>query len=204
MKNLGWILAAVGLAAPTMGTTACAADRPAKSKAKDDARAAGDPYQRICKAYLDGTWEDLEKDLQPGKEPPGLTTDQREELEAIRKAVAECRPAWWQSCKANLKTPIHPVVWGRKLDLTYEPGELGLKTSYSSEHLAITVSWLAARMDNHENDGHGFTKGDGSDFYVWYTLGTAHTWTQISPQSLMNLSERTGWRWAATSAFAAG
>ena len=93
-------------------------------------------------------------------------------------------------CKANAKTPIHPVVWGRKLDLTYEPGPVGLKTSYNVDHLAITVSWLAAKMDSREKGEHGFVEGDGGHFYVWYTLGTAATWTQISPQSLMNLSKK--------------
>ncbi len=190
MNNLRWILAAVAIAAPGVQTTAWAAGRAAKSKGADDAKASSDSFQRICKAYLDGAWEDLEKDLQPGKDPPGLATEQREELEAIRKAVAECRPAWWQSCKANAKGPIHPVVWGRKLDLTYEPGELGLKMNYGADHIAITVSWVATEMDSREKGGHGVTRGAGSDFYLWYTLGTAHTWTQISVQSLTNLSEK--------------
>ena len=204
MKNLALILAAVALAAPALQTTAWAAGRPAKSKGKDDAQTAGDPFQRICKAYLDGTWDDLEKDLQPGKEPPGLTTEQREQLAAIRKAVAECRPAaWWQSCKANAKVPIHPVVWGHKLDLTYDPGEVGMKMSYSADHISITVSWPAAQMDNHENWEHGFSKGDPADFLAWHTLGAAATLTQISPQSLMNLGARTERRWATTRAFAA-
>ena len=204
MKNLGWILAAIAIAATAM-PAARAANGPAKSKAraKDDDKTAGNPYQRLCKAYLDGDWENLDKELQPGKEPPGLTTEQRDELAAMRKAVAECRPAWWQSCKANAKVPIHPVVWGHKLDLTYEPGELGLKMAYTSDHIAITVSWLAANMDNRAKWEHGFVQGDQSHFFAWYTLGTAATWTQISPQSLTNLSAKDSLCWATTSAFAA-
>ena len=172
MKNLGWILAAIAIAATAM-PAARAANGPAKSKAraKDDDKTAGNPYQRLCKAYLDGDWENLDKELQPGKEPPGLTTEQRDELAAMRKAVAECRPAWWQSCKANAKVPIHPVVWGHKLDLTYEPGELGLKMAYTSDHIAITVSWLAANMDNREKWEHGFVQGDQSHFFALVHAG---------------------------------
>ena len=72
---------------------------------------ANEPYRLLCEAYLDGKWDELEKTL--GKDPPGLTSYQRIELAAIRKAVAEGRPDWWQTCKANFGGKFSPVVWGK-------------------------------------------------------------------------------------------
>jgi hypothetical protein len=189
---MGAILAAIAIAAPLLRTTAWAAARQGRSNAdsKDDPQSAG-PFQRLCKAYLDGTWTDLEKDLQAGKEPPGLTAEQRLELAAMRSALAEGRPAWWQSCKAGLGGQIHPVVWGRKLDMAYDPkGKQSVQMTFTGNRISLAVAWPPAEMDNGENTGHGFSKGDLNDLSIWCIMGTALTWTQVSPQSLGSLGEK--------------
>jgi hypothetical protein len=194
VKRIAAILAAIAIVTPAMRSAAWAAGKSAKSKAeaKDDAQTSSDPYQRLCKAYLDGKWDDLEKDLKPGKEPPGWTAEQRVEAAAMRAALAECRPAWWQSCKAGLKGQIHPVVWGRTLDATYDPatGKPSVQLSATNNRLSLTVSWPAADMDNGQHAEHGYSKGDLNDLSVWCILGSALTWTQISLQSAANLGEK--------------
>jgi hypothetical protein len=190
VKRIALILAAVAMAVMAGRTTAWAGGKSSKSKS-GDAPTPGDPYQRLCKAYMDGTWDDLEKDLKPGKEPPGLTAEQRVELAAIRAAFAECRPAWWQSCKAKLAGQIHPVVWGRTLDMTFDPaGGEGLRMSVANNRIALTVSWPTADMDNREPKEHGFSKGDMINFLIWNTMGRAQSWSQVSSQALLSPSEK--------------
>ncbi len=201
MKGIGLILAALAIGAVTVPVAAWAA-RPAKSKAgsKEDAPAAGDLYGPLCKAYLDGAWENLENDLKPGNEPPGLTAPQREELAAVRKAVAECRPAWWQTCKAaSAKVQIHPTVWGRTLDLAYERATgkpSSVQMSLVNNRLFLTLSWPADEMDSPQNAEHGFSKGDLNDLSVWGTLGMALCWSQVPIQSLVNQGEKERVAWA--------
>lgn len=177
-------------------TTAWAA-KPANTKAntkatpKADAAVSSDPYQRLCDAYLNGKWEDLEKGLRGGKDPAGLSADQRTELAAIRRAVTEGRPAWWQSCKAGNKGAIHPMVWGRTLDLTFDPaGKGGMQMNFSGNRMLLTVSWPVAEMDNPQHAEHGFSKGDLNHLSVWATLGMALCWSQVTPQALANLTEQ--------------
>ncbi len=150
---------------------------------------ANEPYRLLCEAYLDGKWDELEKNL--GKDPPGLTSYQRIELAAIRRAVAEGRPDWWQTCKANFGGTFNPVVWGKKLDVTFAPGSgQSVQMSWTNNRISLTVSWPTGDMDNPDEAEHGFSKGDLTDLSVWGTLGTALSWEGVTPQALANLDAK--------------
>ena len=162
-----------------------------KPKTRDaEMAASSDQYQRICDDYLSGNWQDLEPALRNGKALAGLSAEQRAELAAIRKAVGEGRPPWWQMCKAGRRGPLRPVVWGRALDLRFDPGgKSGVRMNSTGNRVTLTVSWAAADMDNPQHAEHGFSKGDLADLGLWSTLGMARCWSELAPQALAGLSE---------------
>ncbi len=173
------------------GTRAGAAG-PAKPKAAAaEAAPSSDLFQRISDDYLNGKWNELEEELRDSKPAAGLDAEQRAELAAIRKAVGEGRPAWWQACKEGRKGPFRAAVWGRTLDLTFDPaGKSGVQMNTVGNLRSFTVSWAVADMDNPQHAEHGFSKGDLADLNVWSTLGMTLCWAQLPPQALAGLSEQ--------------
>ena len=176
-----------------------------KPKAHDaEAAPSDDSYQRICDDYLSGNWQDLEPLLRNGKALAGLSAEQRAELAAIRKAVTEGRPPWWQACKAGRRGPLCAVVWGRALDMRFEPGDKsGVRMNSTGNRISLTVSWTAADMDNPQHAEHGFSKGDLADLGVWSTLGMARCWSQLAPERWPACPRRARRGCSATRTFAA-
>jgi hypothetical protein len=165
---------------------------PAKPKTTvPDGGPSNDAFRRICDDYLNGKWQDLEPALRVGNTPAGLDAEQRGELAAIRKAVGEGRPAWWQPCKDGRGGPFRAVVWGRTLDLTFDPaGKSGMQMNSIGNRSSFTVSWAVADMDNPQHAEHGFSKGDLTDLGLWSTLGMTLCWSQLAPQALAGMTEQ--------------
>jgi hypothetical protein len=160
--------------------------------AKAKVSAAGQAlYERISAAYLDGHWDELATFLKGSpRQLAGLGADQRADIAAMRRVLAECRPEWWEMCKAGGQVGIHANLFGRPLDTVFDPaGKGGTRMSVANNRITTSVSWAVADMDNPEHAEHGFSKGELCNLNVWATLGLAATWTQIPPQALVNISE---------------
>jgi hypothetical protein len=138
-----------------------------------------------------GKWDELEQTLKThAAELDALTGQQKTDLVYIRQSLAETRPPWWKTVKAGLKTAFRATVWGRPLQLTYDPAvKGGLQMDYLNGKLAITVSWPSGDMDSAVQAEHGFSKGELNNLHVFAVLGQAATWSTLPSQSLVNLSE---------------
>jgi hypothetical protein len=182
-----FVPAALLAAAAALSAPAAKPDEPTK---QDAARR----HERIVKAYLDSRWDELaEATRVPTRERNLLTKPQREEIQYVRKAAGECRPAWWQACKRGKECLIRPTVWGRRLRLKYVPDT---KTGWSSQPLGgrqlITVKWDPRKMDSAEPAdasmaAHGCTAGDMADLSVQQMLAQSYVMGSMSPQRWMAL-----------------
>lgn len=166
--------------------TALAADSP-----KSNGANSGDLYQRISQDYLDGKWEELEKELGvSSKEIEALSAAQQADVAYIRKVFTECRQPWWKQCKKGKKVEIRPSVWGHSLRFWFDPaGTGGVQLTTSGPVKVLAVSWTLADMDNPEHAEHGFSKGDLCNLGVWSTIGVGSVWSQTSAQALINSNE---------------
>jgi hypothetical protein len=173
-----------------VAASAGAVERDKPKNGNDEAVHSSDPFQLICDDYLSGKWLNLDPALRNSKALAKLSAEQRAELAVIRKAVGEGRPAWWQACKAGRRGPLRAVVWGRTLDLRFDPAsKSGVRMDSAGNRMLLTVSWTAADMDNPEHAEHGFSKGDLADLGLWSTLGMSRCWSQLPPQALNGMSE---------------
>jgi len=178
---------AIGLTA--LAATA-AAGAPKPEAAPVAAPDAGDLYARIAEAYMKGNWDELDAALRaPPRELSRLTPAQRADITYVRQAMAECRPAWWQPCKAGRAGPLQPLVWGRALNVAYDPaGKGGMQIKNTPRGPDMTISWPAAEMDSPTHAEHGFSKGDLLGVGIWFNLGTGAAWAAIPPQTMAGLS----------------
>jgi hypothetical protein len=180
--------AVIFVALVAAGASAAGQEKPKRSE--KEAAPSSDSFQRICDDYLSGNWQDLAPALRNNKALAGLSSEQRAELAAIRTAVSEGRPAWWQVCKAGHRGPLRPVVWGSTLDLRFDSGsKSGVQMKSAGNRISLTVSWTAADMDNPQHAEHGFSKGDLADLGLWSTLGMARCWSQFAQQVLNGLTD---------------
>jgi hypothetical protein len=138
---------------------------------------------QVVAEYLDGKWEQLEIDLAATRGPAGLNPAERADVDAVRRAMAECRPPWWKVIKAGKKVNFQPVVWGHGF-----AGKASVQMSYVGSASHVTLMWDAADMDNPAPAEHGFSKGELNDLAVWLNLGTAQGWGEISIGSQVNLN----------------
>jgi hypothetical protein len=152
----------------------------------------GDLYQRISQAYLDGKWDDLDKELGvSSKEVESLTAAQQADVAYISKVLAECRQPWWKQCKKGKRVEIHPVIWGRSQQFWFEPADSSRVTITTKGTIKlITVFWPVADMDNPDHAEHGYSKGDLSNLTACSTLGIAMAWLKTPPKLLANPSEQ--------------
>ena len=83
-----------------------------------------DIHDSLVVAYLDANWDEAEQLLTSKSKEFAALTDptQKADVVYVRQAIAECRPAWWKSCKAGKHAAFKALVWGRTLDVVYEPG----------------------------------------------------------------------------------
>ena len=76
----------------------------------------------MVREYLAGTWDDLSAEMTTSaKNTLALPPAEKTDVEYIRKTIADCRPAWWKTCKSGTKAKFRPVVWGHTLSATYDP-----------------------------------------------------------------------------------
>jgi hypothetical protein len=173
------LVAALGLLAPGPAGAARAAE-------------AGDLYARIADAYMMGRFDELDEALrEAGKRMGELTAEQKAGVLYVRKALAECRPAWWALSKKGRKTPVRQKLWGKTLYATYDPaGKGGFQLSPGQLGTVITVSWKPEEMDSTAKGMYGYLQGDMTCVNVWSNLAMAAVWNKLSQQALARTSER--------------
>jgi hypothetical protein len=192
MKYRGIVVLAVclGIAAIALGAGGPKAKAPASAPAP--APESGDVYARLVRAYMDGDLEQVETELRSSaKEIARLAPPQQADVAYLRQAMAECRPPWWKGCKAGQKTIFQASVWGRPLNVIYEPSAkdgVGLKAAPGDRQ--ATLSWNAAEMDSTQPAEYGYLKGDLNGLGVWSSLGMAAVWSALTPQMLSGLTEK--------------
>ena len=129
-------------------------------------------YPKLVDAYMKSDIEALEKLL--ASDLGALTDEQKKDVAYIRSALAECRPSWWKIAKAGQKAPINVQVWGRPLDVTYDPASKdGLTFSFTPSAKKFVVTWPAGEMDSADKGEYGFLKGDQVAVTLWGRLGMA-------------------------------
>jgi hypothetical protein len=155
--------------------------------------ASGGLYTEIVTQYLNGKWDEVNGEFtRDAKGIIALPAAQRADVEYIRRTIPECRPAWWQQCKAGQMVKFRPVVWGHAIAATYDPAAKGgLRIDYVNGVGSVVLNWNAADMDNPAVAGElEFNKGEQLDLDIWTNFGTAHSWAAIPPRAQLNMSEQ--------------
>jgi len=115
-----------------------------------------------------------------------LSKEQQADIAYLQQALAECRPAWWNQSKAGKKLSFRPMLWGKTLAVTFDPGITGnVQIQSSSVQTTLFVKWAVAEMDSHDRAEHGFTKGDLTDLGIWGSLETANVWSGMSAGNIL-------------------
>jgi hypothetical protein len=155
------------------------------------APATGSLHDQLITQYMDGKWEDLEKELVASlKEISAMPAAPRADVEYIRHALAEGRPAWWKQCKAGQRIHFKPLVWRETLNATYDPTGTDNQTlNFNNGALSVVVGWQAKEMDNPTPGEWGFTHSEGNELWIWNVLGNSQAWSGMSPHFLVKLPE---------------
>ncbi|MCX5684396.1 MAG: hypothetical protein NT049_12020 [Planctomycetota bacterium] len=172
---------------------ACAASAAAEKENPAPPEGKGDDlYARIVASYMDGQWDDLAKDLaaKPA-EMAALSKAQKADVDYVRQAMVECRPAWWNTLKAVKKASFQVGVWGRTVDVTCDPGgKGGFRFAGGDPKAKLTFGSDVSSMDAPEHAEHSYSKGDLAGVGIWHSLGTAAGWSTLSPRSTQIIGER--------------
>lgn len=151
-----------------------------------------DLHAEFVSQFLHGDWDDLAAALKSHtRELAALPATQKSDIDYIRRTIFECRPAWWDECKAGKLDRFRPIVWGRSIAATFDPSaQSNLSITYANGSPQITIKWNAAAMDSPIIKGElQFTEGEHTDLDIWRNLGSAESWAQIPPRAQLNLSE---------------
>jgi hypothetical protein len=103
-----------------------------------------------------------------------MTARQQADVDAVRTALAECRPDWWGPVKLGIRTAFQPALWGRPIDAVFDQNmkdHTGIDTTNGRK--SIRVMWAREDMDSSAPLEYGFTRGDRNDLQVWQYLGSA-------------------------------
>ncbi len=149
-------------------------------------------HDRLVQQYLDGTWDDLAKELvADAKSIATLPAERKADVEYIRRTLNESRPPWWKSCKAGAKVHFRPVVWGHALSAGFTSGtKQNINLTFRNGVASVELTWDASQMDDPAIDGElAFTKGENNLLAVWTQLGTAESWSNIPPRFQLSLKE---------------
>lgn len=155
-----------------------------------DAPVAG-PYETVVEQYMSGKWDDLEETLKTrAKELGALKGQEKVDVLYIRQNLVESRPVWWKQVKAGKKTSFGAMIFGRGMDVTYDPASKGgVQMQMSGSRMEFTVTWPAVEMDNPAQAEHGYTKGELNNLAVFASLGMSSGWTTIPQSTLMDLTD---------------
>jgi len=176
------LLLALAGAAP-----AAQSEKPAATEGKAD-----DLYARVASAYMDGRWEDLAKALAEAAKPAGakaLGKEQRADVDYVRQAMAECRPAWWNALTAGKKAAFTANVWGRAADVTYDPDvkKSTFQIGGAGEKPRLTFGSDLADVDNPNHAEHSYTKGDLAGVGLWHVFGDTVSRAALPTRTLQGL-----------------
>ena len=130
-------------------------------------------YNQLIDQYMQSKWDELETALAAqAKTLSGYPPPQQSDLDYLRQTFAECRPAWWATCKADKKGALRVTAWDRTLNLAYDPSIKGnLEMQSTGNNVKITVAFKD--MDDPAPAEHGFSKGELSSLGTWMTIGKA-------------------------------
>jgi hypothetical protein len=140
--------------------------------------AANERNSELVDAYMSGDWTTVEALLKDKQAMRGQEAD----VNAVRVALTEVRPAWWEGVKAGKKTAFHPSLYGRTYAVTYDPDlKSSMQLAVTNGVPALSVMWNAGDMDSREAGEHGFSKGDLTDLAIFATLGSITSWAALPP-----------------------
>ncbi len=138
-------------------------------------------HDLLVDAYLKNDFEAIEANLKVTSAGIyKLSTEQRANVEYIRRAAQEQRPTWWPKTKSSANSSFQSGIWGKPLMTNYVPAdELGVQmpVDVRDGKLIMVVSWRPTNVDNpRAADGAlaktlGVTKGDIGEVVVWHELG---------------------------------
>jgi hypothetical protein len=163
---------------------------PAHADGPATAPAPGNLHDQLIAQYMEGKWEDVEKELIVSlKEISAMPPAPRTDVEYIRHAIAEGKPPWWKLCKAGKRVQFKPLVWRAILAATYDPtGADSQQLNYVNGAMSVVLGWKAAEMDNPAMGELEFTRGENNEIAVWNVLGNSLAWSAMSPHFLVKLS----------------
>ena len=138
--------------------------------------AAPGSFKELSDLYLQGKLEDFSAALS-GFSDAALTPAEKTDLAYLKKAYAECRPAWWSLAKQGKPTQIDARVFNDPCSFAFDPKVKGVSFTQKGGDFSITIGWPANDMDNPGQAEHGYTKGELADLGVWMNLGMAETWS---------------------------
>jgi hypothetical protein len=182
----------------------------------DGPRQSSPLYDGFVTRYLSGDWNTLAADLNAKqKEIATLPPDNAADLAYIKQTLAECRPAWWDQCKAGKNVSIRQTVWNLNVTINYQ-NQRASHTSGTQGNLV--AAWPASYMDSRDAFGPGdsdldlppnnFRRGDAISGAIWEMVGGLATmWNSVPRDTLMALSDSDKQqfvRWGAFRQFVAG
>jgi len=162
-------------------------EKPAAAESKGDELLA-----RITAAYMDGNWEELDKALaaRPA-EMARLNRTQRAEIDYVRQAAAECRPTWWNTLKAGKKAAFALTVWGKPVNVSYDPdgkSETNFKAGEAKVEMKLGAEGLS--VDSPDSGEFGFLKGDLAGYMIWHSMGGAAAFSNFPQKQLAVVGEK--------------
>lgn len=150
-------------------------------------------YDGFVSRYMSGDWEKLAADMEAAKKdigamPAGNTAD----LTYITRALAECRPIWWDQVKQGKTKQFRQLVWKQPVLVNYQaqPAVRVLSLATVNGEFTTTVSWPTDHMDSHDpislqeaglsiSGDFGMQKADGLSTGIWQVLGGASILAQV-------------------------
>jgi hypothetical protein len=186
------VLVAAVLAGGMLSGSAGAADAPATAPAatQKSTGPASALFTEVVTPYMEGKWDALDKLMKEKVRELGqLSTEEQAGIAAIRLAVKEGRPEWWEKTRTGTKGQIMPVLWGRKIPVMFDPKTRhGTNITIKNGQQALAVGWVHTDMDSAEPATETFTKGDVASLTAWANLGAVDSWSQVSnPGSQLQL-----------------
>ena len=114
---------------------------------------ASDPatrfYDNAIEEYMNGRWSALETRLKDQAQIDTLTKEQRDDILYMRKAIAECRPDWWNKAKAAAPTHFQATLWNQKVDVNFKNSDSpSINYRNGDRGLLVDIAWPSAEMDS--------------------------------------------------------